>query len=120
VANHCLQKRGQDSFPVLWRSLLYTAVVLVMTFAKHLFHAWGTQGSLDGALVPPLASRDLHHFLALNLCVALSFLLYNTYAELDRRLGTGSIRRMLFSRAHAMPKPGTPHRPLGQSLSREA
>ena len=49
----------------------------------------------NGVLV--WAAKDFDHFLATNLCVALSFLLYHTFAELDRRLGPGSIRRLLFS-----------------------
>jgi hypothetical protein len=105
---------------VLWRSLLYTAVVFAVTFAEHLFDAWRTNGSLDGALSQLWASRDLHHFLALNLCVALSFLLYNTCTELDRRLGKGSIRRMLLSRPHQAPEPENAHRSLGRTVTPEA
>ena len=88
---------------VIWRSLLYTAVVLAVTFAEHLFDAWRTQGSLDRALSGLWASRDFHHFLALNITIALSFLLYHTFAELDRRLGQGSLRRMLLARPHRAP-----------------
>jgi hypothetical protein len=43
------------------------------------------------------ASKDFDHLLAANLCVALSFLLYNTFTEMDRRLGRNSIRRLLLS-----------------------
>jgi hypothetical protein len=81
----------------MWRSLVYTAVVFVVTLAEHLVEAYFDKGSLETALSELWASKDFHHFLAMNLCVALSFLLYNTFAEMDRRLGRGSIRRLLFS-----------------------
>ena len=32
----------------------------------------------------------------MNLCIPLSFLLYNTFSEIDRRLGEGALRRMAF------------------------
>jgi multisubunit Na+/H+ antiporter MnhC subunit len=81
----------------IWRSLVYTAVVFVVTLAEHLVEAYLDKGDLDTAVSELWASKDFDHFLAMNLCVALSFLLYNTFAEMDRRLGRGSIRRLLFS-----------------------
>jgi hypothetical protein len=81
----------------LWRSLAYTAVVFVVTLAEHLVEARFAKGSLESALAELWAGKDFDHLLATNLCVALSFLLYNTFAELDRRLGRGSIRRLMFS-----------------------
>lgn len=81
----------------MWRSLVYTAVVFVVTLAEHLVEAYLDQGDLEPAVAGLWASKDFDHLLAANLCVALSFLLYNTFTELDRRLGRGSIRRLLFS-----------------------
>jgi hypothetical protein len=101
-------REGSLILHAIWRSLLYTAVVLAVTFAENLFGAWRSQGSLSGALTHLWASRDLNHFLALNLCVGLSFLLYHTYAELDRRLGAGSIRRLLLSRRGRAEDAGRP------------
>lgn len=93
---------------VIWRSLAYAAVVLAVTFAEHLFEAYREKGGLDRALSGLWASRDFYHFLAMNLCIALSFLLYNTFSEMDRRLGEGAVRRMFFSpvTAGASPDPG--------------
>jgi hypothetical protein len=42
--------------------------------------------------------RDVDHFLAMNLAVAVSFLIYNTFSEIDVCLGEGSLRAMLLSR----------------------
>lgn len=86
---------------VVWRSLAYMAVVLAVTFAEHLFEAYREKGGLDRALSELWASRDFRHFLAMNLCIAISFLLYNTFCEIDRRLGEGTIRRAVFPPAAA-------------------
>jgi hypothetical protein len=81
----------------MWRSLVYTAVVFVVSLAEHLVEAYLDKADLEMALSELWASKDFDHLLAANLCVALSFLLYNTFTEMDRRLGRGSIRRLLLS-----------------------
>lgn len=91
----------------IWRSLLYTAVVFVVTLAEHLIDAYLDKGDVGAALAAFLGTKDFDHLLAMNLAVALSFLLYNTFSEMDRRLGPGSIRRLLFS-SHATGRSGSP------------
>jgi hypothetical protein len=86
---------------VIWRSLTYTAAVFVVSLAEQLGEVYLEKGSLHMAVSELWASKDFDHFLAFNLCVALSFLFYNTARELDRRLGAGSIRRLLFSKRGA-------------------
>ena len=56
----------------------------------------GQTGALPQALARLWAGRDFQHFLALNLCVLLSFLAYNCFAEIDRRLGGGGLRQLFF------------------------
>jgi hypothetical protein len=69
----------------------------VVSLAEHLVEAYLDKADLEMALSELWASKDFDHLLAANLCVALSFLLYNTFTEMDRRLGRGSIRRLLLS-----------------------
>ena len=83
---------------VLWRSLCYTAIVFVVTLAERLFHLYRESSELPRALSELWAGRDFHHFLAMNLCVGFSFLIYNCFSEIDRHLGEGGLRRLFFSR----------------------
>ena len=83
---------------VLWRSLGYTAVVFVVTLGERLFDLYREKGGLLEALSEMWAGKDFHHFLAMNLCVGVSFLIYNGFAEIDRHLGEGGLRRLFFAR----------------------
>jgi hypothetical protein len=86
----------------IWRSLAYTAVVFVVTLAEELLDAYLDKQDLAATLSGFLSSKQLDHFLAMNVGVALSFMIYFTFSELDRRIGHGAIRRLLFS---APPRP---------------
>jgi hypothetical protein len=82
---------------VFWRSLAYSAAVFVVTLAEHLFDFYRKAGGMDAALSDLWKSMSFQHFLAMNLCVGISFLIYNTFAEIDRHLGSGGLRRLLLS-----------------------
>lgn len=88
---------------VVWRSLVYTLIVFLVTLIEHLIRGYVTQGSWTDAARIFWTGKQLNHYLALNLSVALSFFIYNTARELDRRLGRGSLRRLLFARDAARP-----------------
>ena len=83
---------------VLWRSLCYTAIVFVVTLAERLFHLYREHSEFSRALSELWAARDLPHFIALNLCVGVSFLIYNCFTEIDHHLGEGGLRRLFFTR----------------------
>ena len=83
---------------VVWRSLLYTAAVFAVTLAERLFDLYRKTGELGRALSKPWTGEDLDHFLAMNLGVGLSLLIYNVFAEIDRHMGEGSLRRLFFAR----------------------
>lgn len=86
---------------VLWRSLGYTAVVFVVSLAERLFDLSREGSGLPEALSTLWAGRDFNHFLAMNLCVGLSFLVYNCFSAIDRHLsqrGDGGLRKLFFAR----------------------
>ncbi|MGH0037625.1 MAG: hypothetical protein ACQGVK_21555 [Myxococcota bacterium] len=85
-------------YHVLWRSLAYTAAVFVVTLAEHLFEYYRATGDLSSALGRLRAGEGLDHVLALNLSVGTAFVLYNVFAELERDLGPGGLRRVLLER----------------------
>ena len=83
---------------VLYRSLSYAAIVFVVTLAERLFDLYRDKGELPAALSALWAGRDFNHFLAMNLCVALSLLIYNFFSEIDRHMGEGALHRLFFAR----------------------
>lgn len=83
---------------VLYRSLLYTTAVFVVSVTERLFDLYRETGALPAALSQTWAGRDFPHFLAMNVCVGISFLIYNSFAEIDRHLGEGGLRRLFFAR----------------------
>lgn len=91
-------RSGMLASHVFWRSFAYTAVVFVVTLAEHLFDLYREHGKLPTALSELWAARDFHHFLAMNLCVGLSFLVYNGFSEIDRHLGEGGLRKLFFAK----------------------
>lgn len=96
-------RSGPLALHVLWRSLAYTAIVFVVTVAERLFDLYREHGDLSGAVATLWAGRDFHHFLAMNLGVGLSFLVYNTFSEIDRHMGRGSLRRLFLGRGAGAP-----------------
>ncbi len=83
---------------VFWRSLVYTAVVFVVSLAERLFDLYRETSDLSALISKLWAGRDFDHFLAMNLCVGLSFLAYNSFSEIDRKLGEGGLRKLFFAR----------------------
>jgi hypothetical protein len=91
-------RSGRLIVHMLWRSLGYTAAVFVVTLGERLFDLYREKGELPAALSEMWAGKDFHHFLAMNLCVGVSFLVYHGFTEIDRHLGEGGLRRLFFAR----------------------
>jgi hypothetical protein len=89
------------AYHVIWRTLAYTGIVFIVTLAEQILDVYLDHGSVQAALRNLWSGKDFDHYLALNMSVGLSFLVYNTVSELDRRLGRGTVRRLLLSKATA-------------------
>jgi hypothetical protein len=81
-----------------YKTLLYGAAALVALGAEKLFHAYRETGGLGTAVMEMWARRDRNVILADVLCVALTFFGYHLYMGIDRRLGEGTLRRILWTR----------------------
>lgn len=90
---------------VMWRSLLYAAAAFLVTVAERLFDAYREQDGLAPALREVWAGRDVDHFLAMNLAVAVSLLIYNVFVAIEREMGEGSLRRLFFLRRGSAGEP---------------
>ena len=83
---------------VIWRSLVYTAIVCAVTHAERLFELYRQLGDLPAALAGLWGGEDVYQFVAMNLGVGVSLLLYNFFSEIDRHLGEGVLRKLFFAR----------------------
>jgi hypothetical protein len=85
-------------FKVLWRTSIYTLMVFLVTLLEHLFEYYQEKGSLALACLELWEKRNFAHFIALNMCVGVSLLLYNIYEGVDKQLGAGTLRRIIWSK----------------------
>ena len=83
---------------VAYKTLVYGAAGAVVVFAEELFHAYRATGGLEVAFADLWAHLDKNVILAKVICVTLAFAGYHFYAAVDRRLGEGTLRRLLWSR----------------------
>ena len=82
----------------MYKTLIYTAATFLVLFLEKVVHAYRESGLLGDAILTVWAHRDRNLILAKVLCVSLAFPGYHLYAGLDRRLGAGTLRRLVMTR----------------------
>ena len=96
-------KRFESSRPpwvsVLYKTLVYTIVVLVVVAAEKVFHAYRESGELGHAVAEVWNGRDRNNVLATVVCVGLSFTAYNLFSAINRSLASGRLAGWLLGRA---------------------
>jgi hypothetical protein len=90
---------------VVWRAVGYTAIVFGVTLVERFYDVYREHGDVHATFAALWARRDYRHFLAMNLTVAVAFVVFNSLNEIDRRLGEGGLRRLFFAVAR---EPGAP------------
>jgi hypothetical protein len=94
--------RFDASHPVwiaaLYKTLIYIVVTALVLFGEKLFHAYRESGALTEAVMEVWAHRDRNVILAKVICIGLAFAGYHLYAGIDRRLGEGTLRRLVLKR----------------------
>lgn len=80
----------------LYKTLIYTIVAMIVVVAEKTFHGLRETGNLGESLAHVWHHRDRNVMLATALTIGLSFAVYNLYAAIDRRIGEGTLRKMLF------------------------
>ena len=86
--------------PILFKTVIYWAVVLVARFLEGLVEYLidgGTLGELPQYVVQHFS---WHRFAAIQIWIFVLFLLYAFIRELNERLGKGELARMLFHAGH--------------------
>lgn len=93
---------------VLYKTLVYILATFMVLFLEKLFHAYRESGMLAQAVLEVWAHRDRNIILAKVLCIGLAFFAYPLYAGLDRRLGEGTLRKLVTERPNL---PGQTYNP---------
>ena len=91
-ANHSL------GVAALYKTMIYSVVTFVVLLVEELFHTYREDGTLGEALLDLMMHEDHHNIFARVLCMGLAFMGYHLYRGIDRRLGEGSLMRMVLKR----------------------
>lgn len=91
---------------VLYRTMVYSGCTFLVLFAEKMFHAFREAGRLGAAVMLVWEHKDLSLILAKVLCIGLAFMGFFLYRGLDRRLGEGTLRRIILSSPAAFSKRG--------------
>ena len=102
VANHLPFFRRFDTAPivqpVLFKTLIYCAVVFLVRFLERLVKYWLGGGTFSG--IPEYVENHFswNRFLAIQIWVFVLFLVYTIGAELNSLFGNGELAKILFTR----------------------
>ena len=82
----------------MYKTLIYCLITFVVLLAEKLFHTYKETHTVNEAFVKVWAHHDRNVIFAKILCIILIYFLYHLYRGIDRRLGEGTLLRMVFSR----------------------
>jgi len=84
--------------PVLFKTIVYWAVVFVVRFLEKLIEYFLAGGTFSG--IPEYVTNHFswHRFAAIQIWIFVLFFIYTCVAELNARLGDGELRRIFFAR----------------------
>ena len=87
--------------PILFKTLVYFTVVLIVRFIEEVVEYWVGGGSLRGTLSHLQEGFAWHRFAAVQIWIFVLFLTYTTATELAELFGHGELRRIFFERSAA-------------------
>lgn len=83
--------------PILFKTLVYASVVLVVRLLEALVEAWIADGNGIAAFHSVEARFAWNHFLAVQIWMIVLFLIYVTADELNTLFGDGALRQIFFT-----------------------
>lgn len=94
--------RFDESLPLglsaLYKTLIYVLATALVLFLEKVFHAYRETDLLGQAVIQVWEHRDRNIILGKVLCIGLAFLGYHLFTGIDRRLGKGTLRRLVMAR----------------------
>jgi len=91
--------------PVLFKTIVYWAVVFLVRFLEKLIEYFLTGGSLSGIPEHVAAHFSWHRFVAIQIWIFVLFLIYTSVIELNARFGDGLIFKIFFTKRSSELKP---------------
>jgi len=82
----------------IYKTLIYGAVTFVLIGGEKVFHAYRGSRALGPALVEVWEHRDRNVIFAKVICVILAFAAYHLFEVTDRRLGSGTLWRLIWGK----------------------
>ena len=82
--------------PILYKTIFYTLVVLVVRVVEQLIHFAVDAGGIGAGYQAAIASFSWPRFAAIHIWLFICFLIYVTATELGRLLGEGQMFRLFF------------------------
>jgi hypothetical protein len=94
--------------PVLFKTIVYWAVVFLVRFLEKLVEYLFAGGTLSA--IPEYVATHFtwHRFAAIQIWIFVLFLIYTSVEELSTRLGDGELMKIFFTRRSREMKPTTP------------
>lgn len=83
--------------PILFKTLVYTAVVMVVRLLEVLVESWVAEGGAIVGFRSAEAHFTWHRFVAVQIWILVLFLIYVTIDELNTLFGGGELRRVFFT-----------------------
>jgi hypothetical protein len=82
--------------PILYKTVFYSFVVLLVRFFEKLLHFAFDTGGFGSAFQTEMAAFTWHRFVAVHLWIFICFLIYVTATELNALVGDGQLKRLFF------------------------
>ena len=83
---------------VIYKTLVYTFVVLLVVAVEKVFHAWKETHEVGKAIVHVWHGRERSNIVATILCIGLAFSVWNLFSAVNRRLANGRLAGWLTHR----------------------
>jgi hypothetical protein len=90
--------------PILFKTVVYWGVVLVVRFLEQLLEYWFGGGTVGGVPQYVMVHFTWHRFAAIQIWIFVLFLIYTFITELNARLGQGELVKLTFSRRSPEPQ----------------
>jgi len=83
---------------ILYKTIVYSAVVLLVVAAENVFHAYRESHALGTAVTEVWHGRDRNTIAATVLCIAVAFAVYNLLSTINRRLANRRLAAFLLGK----------------------
>jgi len=91
--------------PVLFKTIVYWAVVFLVRFLEKLVEYLFAGGTLSGIPEHVATHFTWHRFAAIQIWIFVLFLIYTSFEELNARLGDGKLMKIFFTGRSPVMKP---------------